>query len=120
MKLRILGNKLRFRVSQEEAQKLENGERIFETIEFNAQATLTYQLVVMPIDDLTVTFSENIIEVGIPHEWLKGWNNDDRVGFYGNVGKLDISIEKDFQCLHKRPGEDESDNFTNPSTMKRL
>jgi hypothetical protein len=49
----------------------------------------------------------------------KDWANSVREGIYYDQGVsedtiLKILIEKDFQCLHKRAGEDETDNFPNP------
>ena len=43
------------------------------------------------------------------------WANSDRVSLVNkSENGISVLIEKDFQCLHKRPDEDESQNFPNP------
>jgi len=116
MKLRILGNRLRFRLTQEEVKKLCNGEMVMENTTFPTGNTLSYQMgqgkncIAMTSD-----YSDNKIKITIPIQLLDGWYHDDRVGLYHTFDQgFEVAIEKDFQCLHKRPGEDESDNYPNP------
>ncbi len=114
MKLRILGNKLRFRLTQTEVSMLEQGNNVIEKTGFDDSNLLEYQILVgKDLKDITSSFMNNQICVTIPGHLLTNWSTDEREGLYSDNGN--IAIEKDFQCLHKRPGEDEQDNFKNPA-----
>lgn len=115
MKLRILNNSIRLRLSQGELDKLKTDQRVsgktsFSTVDF------VYSIVVNNNeDDVNATFENGHLKIHIAPSLAREWTNTDLVGFENkDQSTLKISIEKDFQCLHKRPGEDETDNFPNP------
>ncbi len=117
MKLRILGNKLRYRLSQTEVGELESGKAVTKSVVFPAGNSLQYS--VMNSDTISkpeIEFEDQIIRLSIPSIELQGWTEDSREGIYHKWEKdsFEIALEKDFQCLHKRPGEDETDNYPNP------
>ncbi len=121
MKLRILGNSLRLRLSQKEVRALEEKGFVKQKAEFGFDSKdLKYTLkATLGSHDLQATFMDHEILIEIPEAWVRGWEVDDRVGFnteltLGNGRNLKIVVEKDFKCLTVRPGEDESDNFPNP------
>ena len=115
MKLRILGNKLRFRLTQTEVSMLEQGTIVTEQTEFDDSKAFGYQLLVDEVTAISTSFQNNIISVSIPRQLVSGWAQDERVGLYSDNGN--VAIEKDYQCLHKRPGEDEIDNYRNPAVI---
>ncbi len=120
MKLRILGNKLRFRLSKQEVKELCDGKHIREQTHFPNGNSLTYQVTSRDtVDQPEALYESQKITIQIPSPLLANWHQDDRVGIYHQLNSgntpFEIAIEKDFQCLHKRPGEDESDNYPNPA-----
>ncbi|UII32382.1 hypothetical protein LVD17_00825 [Fulvivirga ulvae] len=118
MKIRIKGNTLRFRLSQSEVEELKNEGRTSDSIDFGPRK-LIYTLQVTDQPEVTASYDADFIMVNIPSEISEKWVNTNQVGFDAeqplNEGdKLYILVEKDFQCLNPRRGEDESDLFDNP------
>ncbi len=116
MKLRILGNKLRYRLTQGEVQALESGESVVEKVIFPGGNEMTYSVKPGKRTEMEVSFSNNEILLEVPSNELNDWSTDQREGIYRNWenNSFEVALEKDFQCLHKRPNEDESDNYPNP------
>ena len=123
MKLRIHNNSIRLRLSQTEVDQLAQGRPLHEKLDFPLEYgnTFFYSLVPNPdIDAVMATFSNNEILIQLPSTEVIEWAISDRVGINKSIrtttgSHLTVDIEKDFQCLHKRPGEDESDNFPHPA-----
>ena len=114
MKLRIQGNSLRLRLSQAEVAQLASGTAVEERIEFSPATALVYAI--EPSDEpLSCEFSGDAIRILLPRDEARLWAASDDVGIYGVSAKVSIAIEKDFRCLHDRPGEDEAGSFPNPS-----
>lgn len=125
MKIRILGNKLRLRLVQQEIRDLTEGRPVVESVDFPVGDQLQYA--VEPAADLsevTAAFEGGKISVKVPVALLEGWEMDDRVGIYHEADTdertFSIAVEKDFKCLHKRPGEDESDNYPHPMVGREV
>lgn len=115
MKIRINGNFIRLRLNQGEIEKFSSTSQIGDTIQFGSKS-LTYQLKTSIKKDVDVNFDGSKITVEVPEFLTKQWIDTDLVGFENsNQTQVRILVEKDFQCLHKRSGEDESDNFPNPA-----
>ena len=117
MKLRILGNKVRLRLSMTEVSQLCAGESVSITVNFPLGNNLIYMVINNPeLEKIEICYLENTISLSVPNKILSGWLDDDREGIYykWETQQFEIALEKDFQCLHKRPGEDEKDNFQNP------
>jgi len=122
MKLRIRGNSLRLRLSQSEVQRIAEQGRVEEVIEFGLQPhqRICYALQSdAQANDIYATFENSTITVHVPEQAVKTWAHSNQVGlqkdqFLSEEKSLKILIEKDFQCLTPRPGEDESDNYPHP------
>jgi hypothetical protein len=117
VKLRIKGDTLRLRLARAEVERLTAGSEVEETTHLAPGTALRYTVRPTDRDGLGATWDEGALTVLIPAAWLPGWPDDDRVGFEGRQdagdGKtLELLVEKDFACLHKRP--DEPDAFPNP------
>ncbi len=118
MKIRMLGNSIRLRLSQQEVQLLLDKGEVMESVHF-ANAVLHYSLQKQAIEQIACDFQNNHIKVTIPEAIVKKWATTEQVGVEtiiqnSNDTSLKILIEKDFKCLTARPGEDESDLFPNP------
>ncbi|SMD32703.1 hypothetical protein SAMN04488029_1054 [Reichenbachiella faecimaris] len=116
MKIRINGNFVRLRLSQSEVDQFASEKQVGDAIQFGSRA-LTYQLVSSSdLNEVSVDFDGANISILVPNNLGKQWTDTDLVGFENaNQTNVRILVEKDFQCLHKRSGEDESDNFPNPA-----
>jgi len=126
MKLRIRGNSIRLRLGESEVAQLVKDGRVSESIQFSAfpGSRLTYTVVTSPdAKEITARLRDSEIEVTVPEGLGQGWANSEQVGLnhvqpIDNEVNLSILIEKDFRCLEPRPGEDQSDTFTNPAQGK--
>jgi hypothetical protein len=120
MKLRIKGNSIRLRLSQSEVEEF-NSSGFFEETTRLGTATndvFYYRLQKSEVLNIAAKLEDRRILVDIPTEMAGQWALSDQVGMehYQETGRseqLRILIEKDFQCLKPRAGEDESDNFPN-------
>ena len=123
MKLRIKGNSIRLRLTQGEVQRIGAGQEVREEVGFGT-GTFAYTLTVdASIPAVDAQFYGQEIQVRIPAGQATAWAHSDQVGMEesvpGSEGQwLHVLIEKDFQCLHQRPNEDESDHFKNPAAVE--
>jgi hypothetical protein len=123
MKLRIQGNSIRFRVTQNEVAMLAATGKLESWIQFTPSAAdkLGYAIEVSSqCSDVHASCADNQILVSIPANLASTWVSTNQIGIErdqlaadGSV--LRIVVEKDFRCLQARPGEDESDNYPNPA-----
>lgn len=124
MKIRIRDNSLRLRLMQTEVKQFDENQVVEARIHFGADSenTLTYRLEKSKTaTSIQCTYSNNCISVVVPQQLAAAWANSDQVSLsaeqlLNNEQPLAILIEKDFQCLTDRIGEDESDAFPNPNT----
>ncbi|QSE96051.1 DUF7009 family protein [Fulvivirga lutea] len=116
MKLRIQGNTLRLRLSKTEVDTFAQNGLVKEHTEFG-DTSLTYLLESTDKKNVTATFEMNVIRIGVPESIKTQWTTTVQVGFDAIVKfgkqKLEVLVEKDFQCLVPRK-EDESDLYVNP------
>ncbi|WP_200975855.1 hypothetical protein [Echinicola sp. 20G] len=124
MKLRINNNAIRLRLSQTEVDKIGKGLSVTEQLFLGSKAMgLAYSLV--PDENastIQATYFDNLLKITVPKSMSTPWATTDEVSMRSTQHASSdfenlILIEKDFQCLHKRPDEDESDNFPNPKSF---
>lgn len=119
MKIRIKGNSLRLRLSQTELKNFSEKKRCEDQIYFSKEHSLKYILDIASA--FSAEFSNNSIQIAIPQQIAEHWIQTEEVSISHEIvidetQTLKLLIEKDFQCLTVREGEDESDNFPNPNT----
>ena len=122
MKLRIQGNSLRLRVTKPEVEQLAASGNVGQTIDFGIVTNhkLRYSLVSSnETTEVRADFDENTIAIYVPHRLAQEWAKTERVGFSAEQNTADketlsILVEKDFACLKKRAGNDDSDTYPNP------
>ncbi len=120
MKLRIKGASLRLRLTQKEVRALAEQGQVEEHVPFAAQTQLIYRLSRdANVAQIQARFERNVIEIRVPQALAAGWcaSNEVTLAHSQSVpqGLLQITLEKDFECLAPRAGEDESDNFPHPA-----
>ncbi len=120
MKIRILGNSIRLRLSQTEVKNLSEKNKVEEKTHFGSapDSMFIYSLEKKKTDKISASLSGNRIQVFIPEKIADDWADSNEVSLENNmpIGEDDalrILIEKDFKCLTER-AEDESDLFPNP------
>ena len=119
MKLRIKGNSIRMRLSQGEVKTLRESGKVWDSTQFPSTQSLGYGVVATSSPTLKVNLDDFNINLEVPLNQLEKWFDPAEVTIKNEIQlhgdeRLLILIEKDFQCLTKRPGEDESDLFPNP------
>lgn len=120
MKLRLRGSSLRLRLTRGEVARIGAGERVEETVAFGGSSLVYAVTTASDASRIAASFSGAEIRVVIPSEIARRWASGDEVGIeaeQANDGgpSLRILVEKDFECLAPRAGEDDSDAFPHPS-----
>lgn len=115
MKLRILDDYIRLRLSQTEVEQFGEEGQVKSSSKIGG-STLSYELTRSnEAQDVLASFENNTISIQVPIHVSSNWLKPEVVGFKNeDQSDIRILVEKDFQCLHKRPEEDESDSFPNP------
>jgi len=117
MKLRIKGDSIRLRLTRTEVRQLAQAGRVEDEVRVGPGAALRYGLRAADGDRLSANFEGDALTVLVPRDWTSAWADGDDVGFDGTQDAGDgrtlaLLVEKDFECLHKRP--DEADAFPHP------
>lgn len=119
VKLRVLGNTIRLRVSKSELAEMAERGWVENSVEFGPGSALVYRLEAGPAVAPAADFADGRIVVTLPAGQVARWAATDEVSIRGEQAlaggaALDILVEKDFECLEPRPGEDPRDLFDNP------
>lgn len=118
MKIRILDNTIRLRLDRAEVDQIGAGRQVGRATYFPGGGTFRY--VLEPAEaPCSVDFRDGVIRVVISVGAAAAWAGDEtQVGIYETLslatGSLVLSIEKDFECLEPRSGENQSNRFKNP------
>lgn len=120
MKVRISGNKIRFRLKEPEVKLFQQEGIISEVLAFGlSQADqLAFTLTTVDSHQIAVSFLSNQVSFSIPKAQADDWTSTDKVGFEAalNTGKgkdILLLVEKDFKCLDARE-EDNEGSYPNP------
>ncbi|HWB53336.1 MAG TPA: hypothetical protein VG722_04060 [Tepidisphaeraceae bacterium] len=124
MKLRILDNSIRLRLSRSEVEQVASGQTV------ESQSALTpepfrYRLTIsMDQRELAVTFRSGTLTVLLPSKAARQWATTDQVSIEctcpasNGSEPILLLIEKDFKCLHGPAGESQEDCFPNPKAER--
>jgi hypothetical protein len=125
MKLRILDNTVRFRLSQSEVRLIRDQSLLRATVRFPEDSRFEYVLESSPASvTASARFSDGAIHVVLPESKVNTWADSDLVAIeceqaVGNGEVLRLLVEKDFKCLSPRDGENETDMFPHPDSGRR-
>lgn len=125
MKLRILDNTLRMRLSQSEVRLIRDKSLLRATVRFPGDTRFEYVLESSPASvTASAQFSDGTIHVVLPESKVIKWAESDVVAIeceqaVGNGDVLTLLVEKDFKCLSPRDGENEADMFPHPDSGRR-
>lgn len=121
MKLRILDDSLRLRLTRTEVDVVSTDGLVRGRVHFAGTNTFDYVLESSPATvKPEAHISNNVLTIRVPTMDIQNWAGSEQVSIISeqvlNDGDpLKILIEKDFACLAPRDGEDESDMFTHPN-----
>jgi len=115
MKLRILGNSLRLRLTRSEVERIANGDVLKESTRL-AGGNFCYSLAGSDGEEVVAMISGGHLRITAPRKALIRWHDSDDVAVDAPVesGAAAILIEKDYACLTPRPGNDDADTFPHP------
>ena len=111
------------RVSRAELSRIVADGLVRQRVEFGAGQALVYELRRVDHGEVAATFVDKRVSVRLPREVVDRWRRPEEVSISAEQalsggGRLGILVEKDFQCLAPREGEDQSGLFPNPQQSK--
>ncbi|MFQ3364264.1 MAG: hypothetical protein ACI883_001240 [Candidatus Azotimanducaceae bacterium] len=122
MKLRMLGDSLRLRLTMSETQSIGEGQSVAETTSFPDGSVMAYVLSVAGEQvsaGMAMHQGQHQLLIKIPLSLAEHWSHSTDVGLGGDeplyIDGLQILIEKDFDCVSPRLGDEGRDTFPNPS-----
>jgi hypothetical protein len=121
LKLRILDNSIRLRLTRTEVETLAAEGLVRGRTHFAGRNSFAYVLESSPATvQPEAHFSNNVLTVRAPKLDIHNWVNSDKVSIRSEQllddgENLRILIEKDFACLAPREGEDDSDMYPHPN-----
>ncbi len=121
MKLRILGDSLRLRLSKSDVATFAETGRVEETIRFGASSRMVYALEHgEDVAALEAVFADEKMTVRMPTSMARAWSETDEVTLSGEQplqgeDSLALLVEKDFKCAIPRAGEEDYDGFEHPT-----
>lgn len=120
MKLRVLDNSIRLRLTRSEVDAVNDSGLVRGRVRFAGSNTFDYVLESSPATvKPEAHISNNVLTVRLPEMDVQQWAASEQVTIRSaqlldGDDQLTILVEKDFQCLAPREGEDESDMFPHP------
>jgi hypothetical protein len=116
MKLRMHGNSVRLRLNQAEVAQFSKTGFFEDAIEFGPGMRFTYAIEASSaIERLQAIYKDGSLRIQVPHAVSLDWATSDQVGLSGGEHPA-ITIEKDFQCLH-REGPQDPHAYPNPESF---
>ena len=123
MKLRLLDDSIRLRLSRGEVATADEQGMVEGQTRFPDGSAFTFALEALDKGSApSASYAGNRLVVKIPAPEISAWANDDTaVSLHGELplaegGPLRILVEKDFKCVTPRGDEDQSDLFVNPES----
>ncbi len=124
MKLRILDNSIRLRLTQSEVAALVRNGLVTAHTAFPGGRSFTYVVESSPASVAPAAiFSNNVVTVRLPETSVQAWAASEQVSIDGDQrlddgSMLTVLVEKDFACLAPRADEDESDMYPHPRSER--
>lgn len=120
MKLRILDDSIRLRLTRSEVEQIGQGAVVEGRTHFPGGGEFRYTLGSGDVETPSAAFEQGVIAVTLPRSQAEHWAGSDMVTIearqpLAEASDLRLLIEKDFRCLAPRDDEDQSDAFEHPS-----
>ena len=114
MKLRIHGDSIRLRLTQEETAALGAGREVAYPLPIDGGPFTVW---VRAGAAMSAHLEGTLMTVTVPADEARAWAESEREGLYGQSGAVRISIEKDYQCLHRPAAAQDAGAFPNPAKI---
>ncbi len=121
MKLRLLDDSIRLRLSRDEVVAAAEHGVVEGQTRFPDGSVFTFALEALENgSDASASYASDRLVVTLPARDISAWANDDTaVSLHGELalplgGPLKLLVEKDFRCVSPRADEDQSNLFQNP------
>ncbi len=119
MKMRVQGDSIRFRLNRREVEQFVQSGRTSAALDFGGGHELRYTLAFSDASEVVAGFSGGEVKIGVPAAMARQWAATDEVAMTGAVAlgagrRLEVLVEKDFQCMHKGEGAKDPDAYPNP------
>jgi hypothetical protein len=120
MKLRLLDDSIRLRLSRDEVIAAQEQGIVEGQTRFPDGSVFTFALEALNSSDASASYTSDRMVVRLPVARISAWAKDDTaVSVHGELelplgGRLKLLVEKDFQCVSPRGDEDQSNLFENP------
>ena len=118
MKIRILDDSVRLRLDRDEVDAVGRGEPVESATRFPHGSAFRYRLEAGAART-SATFDDGCITLRVTSDEARTWaETETTVAITAEEtlgsGTLTLLIEKDFECLEPRDGENQSNRFRNP------
>jgi hypothetical protein len=120
VKLRLLDDSLRLRLDRHEVDRLGAGGTVVAATRFPDGRVLGCLLRPQGTS-IAARFDGGTITIDVPASRVRGWARDEtQVSIAQTIEghTFGILIEKDFECLEPRPGENQRNRFPNPKAAR--
>ena len=122
MKIRIYDDSIRLRLDRAEVGRIGEGDSVDCVTRFPGGDAFHYRLAAADVEESSASFTNGCMAVTLPRAIARHWAEDDsevsiRAEQRLDQGALTLLIEKDFECLDPREGEDQSNRFKNPKAL---
>jgi hypothetical protein len=120
MKLRLLDDSIRLRLSRSEVAAAHDGGPVEGRTRFPDGSSFAFALEAATGEKCVASYRADRLIVGLPATEIAAWADDDTaVSLHAELplpggNTLKVLVEKDFQCVTPRGDEDQSDLFPNP------
>ncbi len=123
MKLRIKDSSIRLRLTQTEVASLAAGQDVHGLLKLGptSRDCLAYGITISStVDHISAHCFTGSLLVTLPLPLARKWHESPTVGLQATQSvddgqEVTVLLEKDFTCLHRGPGENDSDTFPNPA-----
>jgi hypothetical protein len=124
MKLRLLDDSIRLRLSRDEVTAADEQGIVEGQTRFPDGSVFTFALEALQnSSSASASYSRDRLVVQLPAPKISAWAKDDTaVSLHGELalplgGPLKLLVEKDFRCVAPRDDEDQSNLFKNPQQV---
>ena len=124
MKLRLLEDSIRLRLSRDEVIAADERGIVEGRTRFPDGSVFTFALEALKnSSNASASFASDRLVVKLPAPKISAWAKDDTaVSLHGELelplgGQLKLLVEKDFRCISPRDDEDQSHLFKNPQQV---
>jgi Family of unknown function (DUF7009) len=124
MKLRLLDDSIRLRLSRDEVVAADEQGIVEGATRFPDGSVFTFALEALESGSAaSASYTSDRMVVKLPAPKISAWAKDDSaVSLHGELelplgGHLKVLVEKDFRCVSPRDDEDQSNLFQNPERV---